>query len=52
MTALAHTGHLVIDLSLYGIPILALILALAVSTARSRRTRSRTRSLGRNHRSG
>lgn len=43
MTPLAHGGHLLIDLPLYGLPILALILALAVSTVRSRRARHQGR---------
>jgi hypothetical protein len=41
MTPFAHAGHVLIDLALYGIPVLAVILALAASTARSRRSRSK-----------
>ena len=41
MTLIAHGGNLLVDLPLYGLPVLAVILALAVSTARSRRSRSR-----------
>jgi hypothetical protein len=41
MTPFAHAGHLLIDLPLYGIPVLAVILALVVSTARSRRSRAK-----------
>lgn len=43
MTLIAHSGNLLVDLPLYGLPVLALFLALAVSTARFRRSRSRTR---------
>ena len=43
MTLIAHSGNLLVDLPLYGLPVLALILALAVSTALFRRSRSRTR---------
>lgn len=43
VTLIAHSGNLLVDLPLYGLPVLALILALAVSTARFRRSRSRTR---------
>ena len=42
MTLLAHSGNLLVDLPLYGIPVLAVIIALAVSTARFRRSRSRS----------
>jgi cytochrome c-type biogenesis protein CcmH/NrfF len=42
MTLIAHGGDLLVDLPLYGLPVLAIILALAVSTARFRRSRSRT----------
>jgi len=42
MTLIAHGGNLLVDLPLYGLPVLAIILALAVSTARFRRSRSRT----------
>lgn len=52
MTPLAHEGHLLIDLPLYGLPILALILALAISTARSRRARRRAGARGRSRQSG
>jgi hypothetical protein len=33
----AHLGHLLIDIPLYGGPVILLLLALAVSTIRSRR---------------
>jgi hypothetical protein len=49
MTPFAHAGHVLIDLALYGIPVLALILALAVSTARSRRSRSQGEMRGSRH---
>jgi len=52
MTLLAHSGNLLVDLPLYGIPILAVILALAVSTARFRRSRTRTQTRGRRRRPG
>ncbi len=42
MTLLAHGGDLLVDLPLYGLPVLAVILALAISTARFRRARARS----------
>jgi hypothetical protein len=52
MTLLAHGGNLLVDLPLYGLPILVLIVALAVSTARSRRARHQTPPRGRNRQTG
>jgi hypothetical protein len=37
MMVFAHVGHLLIDVPLYGGPVILLVLALAVSTIRSRR---------------
>jgi cytochrome c-type biogenesis protein CcmH/NrfF len=51
MTLIAHGGNLLVDLPLYGLPVLAVILALAVSTARSRRSRSRTQTPSRRRQS-
>lgn len=52
MTLIAHGGNLLVDLPLYGLPILALILALAISTARSRRARHRASTRGRSRQPG
>lgn len=37
MMVFAHFGHLLIDVPLYGGPVILLVIALAVSTVRSRR---------------
>jgi hypothetical protein len=37
MMVFAHLGHLLIDVPLYGGPVILLVIALAVSTTRSRR---------------
>jgi hypothetical protein len=39
----AHVGHLLIDIPLYGGPVILLVIALAVSTIRSRRSSSLVR---------
>jgi hypothetical protein len=39
----AHLGHLLIDIPLYGGPVILLLIALAVSTIRSRRSLVRHR---------
>ena len=52
MTLIAHGGNLLVDLPLYGLPVLAIILALAVSTARFRRSRSPTQTPSRRRQSG
>ena len=52
MTLIAHGGNLLVDLPLYGLPVLAVIVALAVSTARFRRSRSRTQTPSRRRQSG
>jgi hypothetical protein len=39
---LAHAGHLLIDLPLFGLPVIVLIVALAASTVRSRRSQARS----------
>jgi hypothetical protein len=52
MNLLAHGGNLLVDLPLYGLPVLAIILALGASTARMRRSRSRTQTPGRRRQSG
>jgi cytochrome c-type biogenesis protein CcmH/NrfF len=52
MILVAHSGNLLVDLPLWGLPVVAIILALAVSTARFRRSRSRTRTPGRSRQPG
>ena len=37
MMVFAHVGHLLIDVPLYGGPVIVLVIALAVSTIRARR---------------
>jgi hypothetical protein len=37
MIVFAHLGHLLIDIPLYGGPVILLVIALGVSTIRSRR---------------
>jgi hypothetical protein len=39
MTVFAHLGHLLIDVPLYGGPVILLLIALAVSSVRARRAR-------------
>jgi len=41
MIVFAHLGHLLIDVPLYGGPVILLVIALAVSTVRSRRAERR-----------
>ena len=43
MIVFAHLGHLLIDIPLYGGPVILLLIALAVSTIRSRRSLVRHR---------
>lgn len=43
MMVFAHFGHLLIDVPLYGGPVILLVIALAVSTVRSRRSLVRHR---------
>jgi hypothetical protein len=37
MTVFAHMGHVLIDVPLYGGPVIVLLVALAISSVRSRR---------------
>jgi hypothetical protein len=38
MTLFAHMGHVLIDVPLYGGPVIVLLVALAISSIRSRRS--------------